>query len=231
MVDGVDIEVECPEIPEISKLPNINFLGITELKGFLDFSLGTPRDCTLSINLMVQIAPLMASMRCLLRILAVIGALKKAFGTPPDTIELFQKIDELSDCIQIVLGPIPIAITIKAVLELIINFLSCFLEQLDSLIKFQAKIDLSSGEGNPVLQGSLECALNNSRTSTDNLMLSLDAVQPLLDMSTSIANVVKIDIELPDMTGMSAKENKIEVISDVKQAIEKMKEAIAKLPG
>jgi hypothetical protein len=71
-----NVEVPCAKLPKIPKIPSIDILGMAELKGMLDFSLGTPRDCTLAINLMVQLAPLLASMTCLLRILAVIKALE-----------------------------------------------------------------------------------------------------------------------------------------------------------
>ena len=44
---------------------------------------------------------------------------------------------------------------LKAILLLILNFLACVLEQIDSILKFRATIDLSSAEGNPAMQQSL----------------------------------------------------------------------------
>src|SRR5262249_1376796 len=138
---ALDLEIPCPAVPKIPKIPNINILGMAELKGFLDFSVGSPRDCTLSINLLVQLAPLLASLTCLLRILAVINALKDAVeSTPPFSKvgDLLSKIGDMATTCFGALIPLNIAITIKGVLELIISFLICFLEQLDSLISFQA---------------------------------------------------------------------------------------------
>ena len=47
---------------------------------------------------------------------------------------------------------------IKGMLSLIINFLNCFISQLESIIKFQVSIDLTVAEGNPVLLDTLLCA-------------------------------------------------------------------------
>jgi hypothetical protein len=231
MAETIDVTVPCVKLKKIPNIPSINILGMVELKGFLDFSLGTPRDCTLAINLMLQLAPLLASMSCLLKILAVIKALedtvKSAFTKTGD---LLDKIGELaSECFGI-LNPLNIAITIKGILELIITFMSCFLEQLDSLLTFQANIDLKAADGNPVLRTSLECARDNAQTSIDNLMLSLEAIQPLLDMATSVARVVGIDLKLPALSDISTQQEHAQVIINLKQAVTTMQEAIKALP-
>lgn len=228
---AANLEVPCTKLPKIPKVPSINILGMAELKGMLDFSVGTPRDCTLAINLMVQLAPLLASMTCLLRILAVIKALESTVKSGfTKTGDLLDAIGKLVTCFG-ALNPVSIAITIKGVLELVINFLGCFLEQLDSLIKFQASIDLDAAEGNPTLRLSLECARDNAKTSVDNLMLSLQTIQPLLNMTTSLAGVGGFDLKLPALSDLSVQEDQTEVIKSLNQSVTKMREAINALPG
>jgi len=230
MAETIDITVPCVKLPKIPNIPSINILGMVELKGFLDFSLGTPRDCTLAINLMLQLAPLLASRSCLLKILAVIKALEETVKSAfTKTGDLLDKIGELAECFGI-LNPLNIAITIKGILELIITFVSCFLEQLDSLLTFQANIDLKAADGNPALRASLECARDNAQTSMDNLMLSLEAMQPLLDMATSVAGVVGIDLKLPALSDISTQQEHAQVITNLKQAVATMQEAINALP-
>ena len=231
MANGIDLNIECPKVPKIPKIPDINILGMANLKGFLDFSMGTPKDCTLSINLMLQLAPLLASMTCLLKMLAVLQAMKDGLTSdPPDFLAPLPKLGELVECFAAISWP-TIAITIKAVLELVINFLSCFIDQLKSLLTFQASIDLSSAEGNPVLRASLECARENAQNSIDNLMLSLEPIKPLFDMSKSLAGVVGMELELPDVTELSKASGKVEVIGDIEKVTGKLKKTIESLPA
>jgi hypothetical protein len=228
---ALDLKVPCPAVPKIPKIPNINILGLVELKGFLDFSVGSPRDCTVAINLMVQLAPLLASMTCLLRILAVIKAMEKFVKNPlTETSELLEKIADMAKCFGALI-PLNIAITLKGILSLIISFLSCFLEQLDSLISFQAKIDLDSANGNPVLRASLECAKENAQNSMDNLMLSLEPLHPLLEMITSLSGVAGFDLKLPSVSNLSVEKDQTKVIENLKQAVATVKDAINALPG
>lgn len=227
----VDIEISCPELPKIPKIPDINILGLAQLKGMLDFSVGSPSQCTLGISLMLQIAPLLASMTCLLKILAVFKAMESFVKSPlTETTELLEKLADLAPCFGALSLP-SISITLKGILELVIGFFVCFIDQLESLISFQASIDLSAGEGNPVLEASLECARDNVATSMDNLMLSLEAIQPLMDMTKSVGGVVGIDLDLPDLAGVSVKEDASKTIADLKGAIEKMQQTIESLPG
>jgi hypothetical protein len=228
---ALDLKIPCPAVPKIPKIPDINILGMADLKGFLDFSVGSPRDCTLTINLLLQLAPLLASMTCLLRILAVIKAMEKFVKNPlTETSELLDKIGKMAPCF-LALTPINIAITIKGILQLIISFVSCFLEQLDSLISFQATIDLNSANGNPALQASLECATENAQNSMDNLMLSLEPLQPLLEMITSLSGIAGFDLKLPALSDLSAEQDHTIVIQNLSGAVASMKDAINALPG
>jgi hypothetical protein len=228
----MNISVPCPEIPKIPSIPSINILGLVEMKGILDFSLGTPRDCTLNINLLLQIIPLLASMTCLLKMLAVIQALEETVKSGfMKTGDLLDKIAKLSTCFG-ALTPPTIAITLKGLLSLIINFVSCFLDNIESLIKFRVSIAAAPADAqNLALQASLECALTNSQNSLDNLILSLESVQPLLDMVVSLGAIGGFSFTLPSMTSLAAEKDPTKVISSLKQGIDTMKQAIASLPG
>ena len=235
MADGNSIP--CVELPKVS-IPNLTLLGGAELNGFLDFSQGAPTDCKLTFNLMLQLAPLLASMACLLKILNVIGKLQ-AFveaAKPPflklvDTIpELLIAIGELKDCIPALAIP-QMLLMIKGMLSLIINFLNCFISQLESIIKFQVSIDLTAAEGNPVLLDTLLCAQSNAKTSMDNLMLSLQPVQPLLNMVTMVASIAGQSIGLPKLSDISANQDQAQTITTLKQSIASIKQVIDSLPG
>ena len=231
MPADIDVSIPCAKLPKIPKIPSINILGMAELRGMLDFSQGAPRDCTLAINLMLQVAPMLASMTCLIRILAVIKALEDTVKSGfTKTGDLLSKIGELSKCFG-ALTPASIVITIKGVLELIITFVSCFLEQLDNLIQFQATIDLNAAQENPTLRLSLECARDNAKTSMDNLVLSLQAIQPLLDMASSIGSIVGLKLKLPAMSEISIQKDHTQVITNLREAIGIMRKTMNDLPG
>ena len=61
-------------------LPKVGSASLTlpmggTLQGMADFTRGIPTDCSMNLNLMLQLAPMMASMDCLLKVLKFIGAI------------------------------------------------------------------------------------------------------------------------------------------------------------
>lgn len=230
--------VTCAKLPKLQGIPNITLLGGAEIKAFADFSQGMPTDCKLTFNLLLQLSPLLASMACLLKILNVIGKLqafveaaKPPFTDLPGTIpDLLAAIGALKDCIPALAIP-QIVFMLKGMLQLIVNFLDCFISQLDSIVKFQASIDLTQAEGNPVLRESLLCARDNAQASMDNLMLSLQPVQPILSMVTNVASIAGQSISLPDLSGVGGGADPAQVVTSLRDAIASLKNVIASLPG
>ena len=54
------------------------------LKAFTDISKGIPTDCSMVFNLMVQLAPMLASIECLVRVLKLLAPLIEVIkGAPP----------------------------------------------------------------------------------------------------------------------------------------------------
>ena len=229
--------IPCVALPTIT-IPNLTLLGGAELNGFVDFSQGTPTNCKLTFNLMLQLAPLLASMACLLKILNVIGKLqafveaaKPPFLKLPDTIpDLLAAIADLRDCIPAFAIPQMLSM-IKGMLGLIINFLLCFISQLEDLVKFQASIDLTAAQGNPVLRDTLLCAQANAQTSMDNLMHSLQPIQPLLNMVTVVASIAGQSLSLPTLSDIAAQHDQAQIITALQQSIAAIKQVIDSIPG
>lgn len=214
-------------------------LGGAELKGFLDFTQGAPTDCKITFNLLMQLSPVLISMACLLKILNFIGTLQAFFEAaksppfndfPKSAKDVLDAITDLAPCIPVFAGP-QMIIMIKGMLTLIISFLDCFLSQLNSLVNFQASIDLKSAEGNPVLLDALDCARRNSQTSMDNLMLSVQPLQPMLDMIKAVAKIAGQSIDLPNLSGFSAGQNQTSVTASLQAATKSIKDVINALPG
>ena len=228
------ITTPCLKLPKLPEIPSITLLGGAELKGFADFSLGAPTDCKVTINLLMQLSPLLASMACLFKILNVFGKLKDFAEAAKDPItklpgavpKLIQAIDDLKGCIP-ALAPLQFVLMIKGILNLVISFLSCFLNELDSILKFQATIDPQSAEGNPTLRATLICAQDNAKTSMDNLMLSLQPLQPILDMVGVVIGIAGLPaLKLPNFTAIANGSDQVRTINSLKQAVDSLKTAM-----
>lgn len=199
------------------KLPETEVITIplpfgAELKSILDAS-KPPSDCAVVHSLMLQLMPLLASMTCLLKMLKVMAAaeevlkpLKEGISptTPVDVLsavvtKVLPALADLSKCF-LVFDPCQIARMISAILGLLLRFLMCFVQAVESILNFQVGIDLDSAEGNPVLLAALTCAQDNAQTSLMNLQQALEVVQPLLDMISPLLELAGVPaIELPPM--------------------------------
>ena len=195
------IEVPKPD-PLTIKLP---FGG--ELKSMVDPSLGPPTDCTLAHSLMLQITPMLASMACLFKVLNVIASMQKFFDskTPPDLISnaggVADAIKQMAGCLDIVLGPIPIVCMVVGILKLILAYINCMIEAVESLLNFQLGIDLNAANGNPVLLESLICAQNNANASMASMNQGMQGIQPLIQLVNMCLSIVgQEEITLPDMS-------------------------------
>lgn len=192
----------CIELPEIPKIPDIELPFGASLSGFLNFSDGTPSDCTASFSLLVQLMPLLASMGCILKIIRVISKLPDFVKAVPDVAtkpagvikavpDLVEAIEDLKDCLPPLMFP-QLLISIKGILTLVINFFSCFLKELESILRIIADLDshIQVAEGNPALQVSLRCARENAQSSMTNLTLSVSSLKPLMSMVGMIGGIV-----------------------------------------
>lgn len=228
---SLEVEVPCVKIPKL-KIPSVKLPLGGELKGFADFSASVPTDCTLTFSLLAQLAPLLASISCLLKVLKVLASLKEFASNPltkgPD---LIATIDGAAGCITAVTVPaLSIIPSIKGILQLIISFLNCFISQLESIVNLQANIDLESAKDNPVLLASLSCAQDNAQASMDNLMASLEPIEPLIAAVNTLGEFVpgfpKIELSID----LSSGQDRVQVISDLKQKITSLEAVIDSPP-
>jgi hypothetical protein len=189
----------CVEVPKPDPLKvSLPFGG--ELKAMVDPSLGPPTDCTLAHSLMLQLTPLLGSMACLLKVLNVVAALKE-FANTLQPGKLISAIDDMSGCLNIVLGPIPIACMVVDILRMILAYINCMIEAVESLLNFQIGIDLNAANGNPVLLDSLICAQNNANATMASMSQGMQGIQPLIQLVNMCLSIVGQDeIVLPDMS-------------------------------
>ena len=235
MVDMPCISVSKPE-PLTVSLP---FGG--ELRSMIDISQGPPTDCALAHSLMIQLTPMLASFACVFKVLGVIGAMKDFVSNPlnpSNAGKLLDAIDGMAGCLDIVLGPCPIVSMVRDILKLILAYINCMIEAIESLLNFQLGIDLNAANGNPVLLDAIVCAQNNAQTSMASLNDAMTGIKPLIDLMNICLSIVGQDpIELPDMSASTptaaellAGADPLAPVKTVRDELQVALEALEKVP-
>jgi hypothetical protein len=172
------------------------------LQAFNDISKGIPNDCSMTFNLMLQIAPLLASMDCLLKMLKLLKPMVDAVTSPPPTPAMVKDIvdaaAELAPCFLI---PTPAGVLpfVKDILCLIRAVLHCLLAQLTSVrdLLQGLSLRLEAAAGNDDLLATLQCAQDNAQTSVDNLTQAIEPVTVLLSLVGPLMKIAQLpDLEL-----------------------------------
>ncbi|MEL7089244.1 MAG: hypothetical protein AAGL98_12525, partial [Planctomycetota bacterium] len=142
----VDFSLPKPNFPEL-RLPN----GGT-FKGIADTTRGIPSDCSMNISLAVQLAPMMASMECLLKVLGFLATLidvfKKLstgdpFAIPGGLLEIAEAGEDLAGCLGMVINPaIPFGQFVKDLLLMIAKMIRCMTQALGSIVEVLAGLEL-----------------------------------------------------------------------------------------
>jgi hypothetical protein len=203
---NINIPVDA-DLAELLKVPSCIDLSLPKpkklkitlpsggtLNAFTDLSKGVPTDCSLTFSLMLQLAPLLASMDCLLKILALLGPLVeivKGLPFPPvSAVKKFIKAaTDLAPCLAIPSGA-PLIPFVRDILCLIAALLRCFVGQLKTIRKLMAGLSLqiqaAQDSGNTQLMATLECAQQNAQASASGTMSALEPVFALLSLVSPV---------------------------------------------
>jgi hypothetical protein len=213
------------------------------IKPIPDITKGIPTDCGMNFNLALQMAPIMASMECLLKILAFLGVVVKLITKiadpkvlPPDkAIEVVKALPELAEkgndmmpCILMVTAPplnmIPF---IKSLLLMIARMLRCTAQALRSAIEIMdgLTLDLKSAQedGNDALAQQLECAKENAQLAMEGTMVSLEPVMILIEIAGPFLGIAGVSVEMPQIASdgtLDGMKSALETIETVAQTLE-----------
>jgi len=205
------------------------------LQAFADISKGIPTDCSMTFSLMLQLAPFIASIQCLLNVLKLLKPLidiVKGLPFPPASAitEFAEAAVGLAPCLLI---PTPLVMIpfILDLLCLILKVLNCFLGQMESLIKIMGPLSLqltaAQQSGNDELVATLQCAQQNAQTQAGQIMNSLGPVGALLEVAGPLFGIAGVPaITLPalgsasDIAALNSVVQTIQlVVTDVQAAI------------
>src|SRR5690606_28391603 len=136
-------EPQCADL----RLPKASFPELRlptggTIKGIADVTKGIPNDCSMNVSLALQVAPIMASMECLLKVLKLLGVLidtfkelssRDPFALPAGLLKIADAGDDVAKCIGMVVSPaIPFGQFMKDLLLMIAKMLKCLLQSLKS---------------------------------------------------------------------------------------------------
>jgi len=231
------------QLPSFSaQTPSVTLPIGGSLQGMADFTRGIPTDCSMNFSLLLQLAPIMVSMECLLKILkfvtTVIGVIKD-ITSPISLISAIPKIvaaaEDLASCLAIVIPIVGQACFIKSLLEMIARMILCTVSALESILKVLIDLELqlqaALAAGNGDLLASLQCAQENANTTASAIMLSLQPITLLLELAKPFLQIaqVNIDISFPaaiDPSELEAMEGMLQTLGTVAQDILTIAEAI-----
>jgi hypothetical protein len=231
------------EIPPPSPKLTLTVPGGATLTGMADLPRGMPEECTVAFNLMLQLGPILGSLECLIRLFAFIGKIvevaKAATSTPPDPVAVVQKLaeaapaaEDVAECVIAFTPPIGLCPPIKSALQLVVRFLSCLIDFLESIVKQRLEIDIQMGQaqGNPALMEVLQQAQANA----DALgAQALQSVGPAFDLLQTfgglIAAVAGGALEVPSLDDLTQGELG-EAIQPLKDFVQVLQTVIDALP-
>jgi len=200
-ISCVDLQLNLPKPLEVS-LP---FGG--SVKAFVDTSKGIPNDCSMTFNLMLQIAPLLAALECPMKILKLLEPLIDVVKALPDPVAIAQAVPKFLDA-AVDLAPCfaafaNIPIMVMDLLRLIRAVLNCLLGQLRSIRNLMNGLSLRLGEaeGRPELRAQIECAQKNAAASAQMLTSSIDPIAGVMTLMKTFLGIAGIDLDLDLDTG------------------------------
>jgi hypothetical protein len=213
----------------------------TAIQGMADLTRGIPTDCSLQLNLMLQLAPMMASMDCVLKILKFIGEIVKVLENfSPTSIassvsDILSAAKDVLKCVGIAVPGPPECTFVKGLLKLIATMLLCVVTELDSILKLlgglQLQLSAAQSAGNNDLVQALQCAQQNAQKSAEGTMQSVQPVMVLLSLAGAFLELanVKLDISIPAAVpadDLAAMQSMLDDIGAVAKVIKEVAEAM-----
>ena len=225
-------------LPEPKKLTVMLPSGLT-LSSLSNAGQNIPNDCSLTFSLMLQIAPLMGSMECVLKILKLLKPLSDAVTSPPPTPGLIKDIAEavadLAPCF-LMLTPAGMIPFVRDILCLILKVLRCLIGQLKTSLGFLSglsiKLESARADNNNEQIASLECAQQNVLTSVGHLMNGIEPVKAILDLAGPFMSIAGVSaIKLPALGSAQDTEALNNVLTTLEDIVATIQQVVDGLGG
>jgi hypothetical protein len=198
-------------LPKPSKVVVCLPLG-GRLQGMVDATKAIPDDCALTFSLLLQLAPLMASVECVIKLLKLVKPLVdvikavpsldvgKIAGALPAFIEAAD--DVIKNCVAGLVTNVPYFV--RDFMLLIAKVLHCIGTQLQSIARLMGGLQISvaaaQAAGNTELLAQLQCAQENAANEAAGAMTAMDPLTVILALAEPIFGIIGAPtIQLPAM--------------------------------
>ncbi len=231
----------CIPLPEPGKV-EINLPMGGTLKGVTDITKGIPDDCTLSFSLVLQLAPFLANLDCLFKIIKVLEPMIKVVTALPNAVEagqqvpkLLEAVPPLAECISKFIGT-GIPLFVRDLLCLIIKLLSCIIGQFKSIMNVMGglAIQMQSAQaaGNTELLAALECSQKNAQISAQHMVSAVEPIMLLLTMAEPFLGMAGVDpIKIPAIASPDDLEKMQETVNTLDELVKTLKLASEAVGG
>lgn len=237
--------LSAPKCIDLS-LPKPKKLTVTLPSGLTLSSLANagqniPNDCSLTFSLMLQVAPLMGSMECVLKILKLLKPLSDAVTSPPPTPAIIKDIAEavsdLAPCF-LMLTPAGMIPFVRDLLCLVLKALNCLIGSLKTSLEFLSGLSIklkkaqASDNPDPELIASLECAQQNVLTSMAHSMQGIEPIQAILGLAEPFMSIAGVQaIKLPAMGSTTDTEALNQALTTLEEVVATIQQVVDGLGG
>jgi len=239
---NIDIQVSS-DLQELFDLPDCSTISLPSpapitiklpgggtLSSFSDISKGIPTDCAMTFSLLLQLAPFLASIDCLIKVLKfiqtavdVIKSITSPFSIPSVIPKIVKAAVPVVEC-ALSFTPAGLIPFIKDLLCLIIKFLNCFLQQMRSLLmimtQIESQLNAATSAGNIDLITALQCAQGNAQTQAAHFTAALQPLAVILQLAGTLMQIVGIQpISLPAIGNQTDLASLQQVVKDIQQLV------------
>jgi len=225
----------CVSLPKPGKVKVTLPFGGATLQAFSDVSKGIPDDCSLSFSLALQLAPLMANMKCFVEVLNCVKPLKALLDAGktgdvlkiiPAVVDLAKAVEKVAECVAGFFIGVPLFL--RDLLALLAKLLRCVSQQLRSILNVMSGLALqitsAQNEGNTDLLATLQCAQKNAETSAAYSMSAVEPLLVLLSLAEPLMGIAGVDpIKTPQIgsdSSLQALQTLVTVLEDLAKTLQ-----------
>jgi len=167
-----------------------------------------PSDCSRVFGVLPMVATYLASTECLLKVLNLVGPLAEVVTvldrTPelaPGATKFLRMAQALAPC-ELATKAVSAVPFVRDLLCMVLRAVNCILGQLTNLVavmtSLASQLQAAQATGNEDLVRALETAQKNAQARAASVLLSIDAVQSVLDLASAWLEISDIErVQLP----------------------------------
>ncbi len=234
----VDLRLPKPSIPQI-RLPTGG-----RIKAINDITKGIPNDCSANFNIALQLAPMMVSMECLLKVLKFVGVLIGVFdelkggnvtAIPGGLGKIAEAGADLATTCALVPTPVIMLPFVKDLLLMLAKMLRCAAGALKSAIEIldgiELDLDSAKTNGNDELLAQLECAKENAELARDGAMIALEPITVLLSIAGPFLEIAGISVAIGPFVSDGSLDSLKAVLEGIETAALLLESVAEAIPG